>query len=190
MSFFSRLFGGAPSEPRLPELTSAAADEFCDLSFAITRDERGGGHRILRAEARHDAGTVGLEVRLGPAWVRRDFGPDVPFSGFQGEVTLHPIGAPSDRLVRVIGQLYEGTTTPSAMETLVLTGISLEGDPQALEAGAVRIKLFLEPSEDDPEYDEHYAELFLNIILSERRLELHEKDPDYRAALMRAWSSR
>ncbi len=43
------------------------------------------------------------------------------------------------------------------------------------------MKLFFE--NEDPD---RYAEVFVNVIASEHRIEWHEKDPDYREPLLRA----
>jgi hypothetical protein len=61
------------------------------------------------------------------------------------------------------------------------TGISLEGTPHNLAAGPVKIKLFF-----DPGAESEYAELYLNIDLAQRRVHLDEKDPEYRAPILRA----
>ena len=61
--------------------------------------------------------------------------------------------------------------------------ISLEGNPTALSRGQVKIKLFFEGRTQSD-----YAECFLNLDLGKSRAELREKDPEYRAALIRALS--
>jgi hypothetical protein len=43
------------------------------------------------------------------------------------------------------------------------------------------MKLFLEPSGDND-----YAELYTNVALAARRLEVHEKDAGYRMPIVRA----
>ncbi len=68
------------------------------------------------------------------------------------------------------------------------TGISLEGNPAALFQGPAKIKLFFEP-EDENDYEERYAELFMNFNLKERKMWLSEKDEEYRPAIIRAFQS-
>ena len=43
------------------------------------------------------------------------------------------------------------------------------------------MKLFFENEEPG-----HYAEVFVNVIAPEQRIELHEKDPEYRMPQLRA----
>jgi hypothetical protein len=51
----------------------------------------------------------------------------------------------------------------------------------------VKLKLFYEPAgATDEEYDEGYAEVYLNIDVAARKIELAEKDEEYRAPLVRA----
>ena len=98
---------------------------------------------------------------------------------------LRSLGVQSDRLLVVIDELYGTAQHPRRMRPQTdFTGISLEGDPRHLNAGATKIKLFFE-SEDE----KRYAELYLNIDLGAAKLELAEKDPDYRAPIVRALSA-
>jgi hypothetical protein len=48
------------------------------------------------------------------------------------------------------------------------------------------LKLFYEPAEDDPKHDDHYAEHYLNIDLATKLIQFHEKDPEYRPAVIHA----
>ena len=61
------------------------------------------------------------------------------------------------------------------------TGVSISGDARDLVSGPVAMKLFLEPSGDND-----YAELYTNVALAARRLEVHEKDAGYRMPIVRA----
>src|SRR6266511_2895263 len=72
------------------------------------------------------------------------------------------------------------TATMMGRETQ-FTGISLEGDPRDLAKGPVKIKRFFESDNQDD-----YAELFTNIELAAHRLEVHEKDEEYRSPVIRA----
>ncbi len=90
--------------------------------------------------------------------------------------------------MRALGALYGvGADTAVMAPQVVFTAISLEGDPRALRRGPVKLKLFYEPEgATDDEHDAQYAEVYLNIDLRGRRLELAEKDEEYRAPLVRA----
>jgi hypothetical protein len=101
---------------------------------------------------------------------------------YQGVITYRSIGADSDTFVQVLDELYGTKLSPKVMIGEVrFTGISLGGDPRDLQSGPVKIKLFFESDKQD-----EYAELFTNIQLADHRLEFHEKDPDYRLAVIKA----
>jgi hypothetical protein len=63
---------------------------------------------------------------------------------------------------------------------VALTALSLVGNPGNLDAGPANIKLFHES-----EKDHEYAELLLNIDARARRVELREKDAEYRKAIVK-----
>ncbi|HEX9578038.1 MAG TPA: hypothetical protein VF993_09810 [Myxococcales bacterium] len=96
-------------------------------------------------------------------------------------MTYRSIGRESDALLRVLDELYGTKLKPRAMaKTIIFSGISLGGDPRDLAKGPLHMKLFYEAAGDD------YAELFTNIDIASRRLEIHEKDEAYRSAVVRA----
>ena len=193
MGRLARLFGrraddGAP--PPLPELHASGEEGWYDCAFAVERAwVTGDGDRALRAAATHGGERVALDVVVGREWTRVDFGPDVPVSGWRGVVRLRSAGPESDRFVAALDRLYGAGRAPGAMAPEVaFTGISLQGDPRALTVAPAKIKLFFEPDgePDDEEYQARYAEAYLDVDLAARRLELNEKDEDYRGALVRA----
>ena len=71
-------------------------------------------------------------------------------------------------------------------KSIAFAVMSLAGDPRAPEQGPVKMKLFYEPAADDPQHDEHYAEHYLNIDLAAKLIQFHEKDPEYRPAIIHA----
>lgn len=188
MRFFTRIFRGRGRMP-LPELTAGFGENWFDCVFAVedgARAETGG--RVLRAAARHSGERVALEADLGSVWEELVFSEDPVITGFRGEVRLRRPGAEGDTLVRTLDVLYGTGIGAHAMATEIrFAAISLEGDPRAPDRAPVRIKLFYEPAgltEDD--YEDWYAEVYLNLDLAAGRLWLAEKDADYRAPLVRA----
>jgi hypothetical protein len=77
---------------------------------------------------------------------------------------------------------YQDQAPPSTnTQSTEFTAISLGGDPRDLAKEPVKIKLFFESNEED-----RYAELFTNIDLKARKLNINEKDEEYRSAIIRA----
>ena len=171
---------GAFSGP--PELTSQSEEGFQDLVLFIDHVELlPMGSQVIRASALHQGRRVALEVVLGPDWREGTFA-DKPC--YQGLVTYRSVGPESDALLRILDQLYGTGTAPSVMAKLTdFACLTLSGNPGELRSGPVRAKLFLEP---EAEGSEGYAELYTNVDLAAKKLEIREKDPEYRGAIVRA----
>jgi len=199
MGIFSILFGGCgnqstPSTPAAqiqppkplnapPEVTSEEEAGFHDLVFYLQEHKLlPDGSQSIRVSGKHKGRPLGLEVVLGPKWRAGTLGKDIPLVTYRGIVTYRSTGADSDAFVQVLDELYGTKLGPNAMgREIQFTGISLEGDPRDLAKGPVKIKLFFDPGKQDD-----YAELFTNIELGPHRLEVHEKDEEYRSPVVRA----
>lgn len=95
-----------------------------------------------------------------------------------GIVILRSLGEKSDMLLKALDEIYETKLSPARMVAQIeLSAISLDGDPGDLDAGPAMIKLFNETEE--------YAELFLNVSLQTKRMQLREKDPEYRESIVK-----
>jgi len=174
-----------PSKPLAapPDVTSEAEEGYHDLVFYVQEHKRlPDGSESIRGLGTHMGRQLGLEVILSPTWPACSLGKDVPIVAHRGIVSYRSTGADSDAFVQVLDELYGTKLIPKAMgnETR-FTGISLEGDPSDLAKGPVKIKLFFESGGQDD-----YAELFTNIDLAARRLEVREKDESYRSQVIRA----
>lgn len=169
---------------KVPEIASEAEEGFQDLVFAVrTHATQHDGIRLITASGQAQGEPVEFAFQLGPSWEGGAVkSVDVPM--FRGAVTVRSTGPASDRLLKVMDVLYDTHLAPAGMATSTeFAAISLAGNPGDLQAGPVKMKLFFE-SEDE----ERYAELYLNVDLKASRIELHEKDPEYRKAVIRALS--
>ena len=166
-----------------PEVTLESEEGFNDLLFYVEEHKRlPDGSQSIRGSGTHKGRALGLEVILGPTWEAGSLGKDVPLVTYRGIVTYRSTGPGSDAFVQVLDELYGTKLTPRAMATEArFTGISLAGDPRDLTKGPVKIKLFFESGGQDD-----YAELYTNIELAARRLEVHEKDEGYRLPVIKA----
>jgi hypothetical protein len=182
LSIFFGSCGRAHDEP-LPEITSQSEGGFHDLTFSIRHSEKmPDGSQALHAFGLHHGRELGLIVILGPKWPKASLSSNMPFSAYQGLVTYRSIGAKSDTLIQIMDELYGTALHPKAMrKETKFTGISLEGQPANLERGITKIKLFNETDVEDQE-----AELFTDIDLQHALLQINEKDPDYRKAVIHA----
>lgn len=177
--------GKSPEKAGLtpPEVTSEEEGGFHDLVFYIQEHKRlPDGSQSIRGAGTHKGRPLGLDVVLGPTWQSGSLGKDIPLVTYRGIVTYRSTGADSDAFVQVLDELYGTKLSPKGMgREIQFTGISLEGDPRDLAKGPVKIKLLFESGVQDD-----YAELFTNIELAARRLEVHEKDEEYRSPVVRA----
>ncbi len=88
----------------------------------------------------------------------------------------------SDALVKSLYLLFATRLGAMRMaDSVEFAALSLEGDPADLAAGPVKLRLFFEPNDPD-----RHAELYLNLDLRARSIELHEKDEAYRRPLIPA----
>ena len=199
LGFFSWLFGGcgktqeptgrealATLEPL--EITSESEEGFHDLVFRISSQESNPDRtQKVHVSGVHKGTPVGFDVLLGAEWKKGSLGEGI--TTYQGIVICRSTGNTSDAFIRIIDILYGSNLNPTSMgKETHFTGISLEGNPAALFQGPAKIKLFFEP-EDENDYEERYAELFMNFNLKERKMWLSEKDEEYRPAIIRAFQS-
>lgn len=194
MSLLSFLFGScsksqplqSPSKPA-PEITADSEDSgFVDLAFAIrSREMLPDGSQALHAYGVHKGREVGITVILGTEWKQGSLGPDVKLVTYRGTVAFRSLGAPSDALLQVLVQLYETKIHPTTIRPYTMfTAISLGGEPANLTKGSTKMKLFFESDAED-----RYAELYTNVDLANGVLQIHEKDPEYRSAIIHALRS-
>lgn len=189
LSFLSGLFSKprrvAPAPAEIA--AEAEAEGWVDLGLGIRSHETlSDGTRAVHACGVHHGREVGLTVVLGSQWTAGKLAPNIDLITFRGAVTFRSTGEPSDALLVILDQLYATKLAPAVMRPeTAFVGISLAGEPGDLAKGPARIKLFYESD------DEHsYAELYAIIDLSAGVLQIHEKDPEYRSAIIRALSGK
>ena len=167
---------------------------FADFSLIVqdlSYDEA--GRCRIRAEDRQEGVELGIEVVL-PAGMRCGLverGDDVeldPEAVYYNGVEFHGLGAKSDDLLTFMAKAYGHVEATYQMESVVaFTAIVLEGSLATLAEQAMKCKLFYDEKMLAEDNDEDYCELYLNIDLKQRTLELAEKDQDYRANVIRAF---
>jgi hypothetical protein len=167
-----------------PQIATTGEQGFVDLTFAIESRERAatGGERFVAAGA--DGQTeVALAITVEPGWTKGKLD-GINADVYRGLVTLETTGPRSDRLLQAIDRLYSTNLGVNRMSRATrFVGISLEGNPAALDDAPTKIKLFFESERED-----RYAEIFLNLDVRAKTIQLNEKDPDYRKAVILALS--
>jgi hypothetical protein len=152
-----------------------------DLTLTITRTLKAGDRHHYVARGSFCGDPVGLQIELVsmlPAGLAESGGPTN--AGFLPDaVRWRSIGAESDAFLNALAELYEHPAPGAPMRDLVRpSAFSLNAYPVDLSKPATgRFKLFFEG-------DDAYAELFMNIDTAAGIIQLNEKDPDYRTALL------
>ncbi len=173
-----------------PLLDQFSESGFVDCVFRIAHISSDPGHHRLRLEASHNGIAVGLSVSVRRG-IRGGFNPSmelIPDHVYRPAVEFLRSGSESDDLVTALAQLYGQPARPLQMVTAIsFTGIALHRDDVDMETEPITIKLFGRDSDDEIERDE-YFESFFNIDLASGFVYWNEKDPDYRAPLIRGLS--
>jgi hypothetical protein len=182
------IFGASGKEPdaSLPDITSGPQEGWHDFTFAIRKDEKlPDGSRSLEARGLYRGREVGVIVVLSASWPEAKLNQKVPWTPYRGVITYRSLGTASDSFLHIMDELYGTALHPKSMRAETkFTGLSLEGKPDELEKAPVKIKVFYE-SDDE----QRYAELFTNIDLQHRVLQINEKDEEYRKPVVRALST-
>lgn len=168
----------------LPESLVQDEEEsgFVDLDLRLVRLEaRPDGTFFAEGRGRHGGRGLGFALELDATWKATPIGESNGFF-YWGSGSVRSIGVESDVLLATLAELYEVSfgSRPMRAETRVAV-VGLADDPRLVAEKPTHMKLFFE-SEDS----QRYAEVFVNVMAAERRIELHEKDPEYRAPLLRA----
>ena len=177
----------ATQQAALPEIASHSDTSWHDLSFRIQQlGNLPNGAQLLRIAGTYRGAPVALGVLLGPSWKKGRLSADVPLVIYSGTIELRSLGEQSDRLLAALDELYGTKQRAYKMSSRTeFAAMSLGGDPAHLRAAPVKLKLFFESDDES-----RYAELYLNIDMGTGTVELAEKDPDYRIAIVRALSAR
>lgn len=174
----------------LPVLTQYSEEGFVDCIFKVDGLKSDHGYYYFNLLASHDDERVGLAVKLV-----RSVGP-----GFDDDMNLiqdhvyhcgvsfRSLGVISDRLISSLANLYgldqiERRMTPEEK----FTAIALQQADTDLELHAVKFKLFGRDQEEFGQDD--YYESFFNVDLANGIVSWNEKDPDYRAPLIKGMSA-
>ena len=150
------------------------------------------GKCLITAGGREEGLDVGLQVLL-PAGMKCGLverGDDLVLEEdrvYYNGVEFRSLGTRSENFLAVLAKAYEvPLQSPKMAGATAFTCIVLEGDMESFAERPVKCKLFFDEKMLREDNDEDYCELYLNIDLKLRILEIAEKDQEYRANIMRA----
>ena len=171
----------------LIEITSRTEEGFHDIVLNIVDSKltSEGDYEII-AKGKSKEETVGLKIKikdkLKAGLVNEGFdGFDTTAVELNG-VSFYSIGTESDSLISILSKLYGSPTSKKFTTTETSFDMfSLNKDQAELSKGYFQFKIFFDP------YDSLglYSELFLNVNLPKREVEINEKDWEYRESLVK-----
>jgi hypothetical protein len=172
------------------DITSKTEDGgFADIVLSIEnyKKDDNGNYTIL-TKGKYKDTIVGLEVFI-KGNIKKGIinGSEFDTSAFKIEgITLKSIGEESNNLVKAISELYGSPTdNPFSQEPLAFTSFALEEHEVSLEEKYTRFKVFF----DDDNSRGLYFELFINVNIPTKELEIHEKDVEYRQNILKTLTS-
>lgn len=172
-----------------------------DVTLPITRiDCASLSDCTLIAMGLHNGRHAGIQIRIHDVDPNKSFQADPSKGGIkasqtkggikasQNGVVFTSLGDPTLQLMKLLSSLYEHPTEQFALPKQVgTTAITLQGDTSDLKQNAAKIKIFHDDNNPDGPF---YFELFVNVDLPNKTIELAEKDPDYRMGVLRSFGAK
>ncbi|HKQ14283.1 MAG TPA: hypothetical protein VJT80_12685 [Steroidobacteraceae bacterium] len=184
VGILAAIFGG--SKAGAGPIRINGEEGFVDLDFPLTSAQRQTAlaHRVV-AQGTYEGKLLGFAAEIHSDWVEKPL-EDHGVTFYWGRVTLRSIGEPSDSFVALLSRLYGSTSKAGPMlPEITAQAVGLGDDPRKLPDSPARMKLFFHS-----ESEARYAEVFLNVDISGRIVQFHEKDEDYRENVVRALCER
>jgi hypothetical protein len=158
-------------------------NEWVDLDLSIEDVVRNDGVlAAITAKGQIDGQRIGFAFDVFPEWKAQKTDEGATF--YWGRARYRSIGTESDQFLQTVSRLYiVGGENSRMSQATDVVAVGLADDPRRLFESPIRLKCFFESESDDATA---YAEVYTNIDLAGRVLQFHEKDQEYRAALVRA----
>ncbi len=179
MSFFSCF-------NRMPTAKIKNNEGLCDIDLVITDITKldDGAIRIVAHNLLKNK-EVYISLLIRNVWDEKPV-ENAPISFYWGTGKIERSNAAYQTFVNELAELYS-LQKPVAIGTddIGIGLVGLANDPRKMDKEDVSMKAFFNT---DTGNEDLYAELFINVNLAKRVLQLHEKDSEYRASLIKALS--
>jgi hypothetical protein len=172
-------------EDDLPQIRLNESNDVQDLIFAIQEvAETPEGRVNIMAYGLHGDRKVGVAVSFRGGMMPGIVDDEIDRTAFYREgVSFSSVGEDSDTLLLSMASFYGATSeTGRFVKRVATTSFALDGDPRNMMNEKIMFKVFFCPEGED----DKYAELYTNIDLPNRVLELLEKDEEYRVNIIKA----
>ena len=151
-----------------------------DITLSIIKSQiQEDGKKILTIISSYKGKDVGFELQLSPQNNNNGF--------HEAGITIKSLGMISDNLLDALSRIYSIKIIPTSkfIGNISTTYVNLD-EMAGKEAPDIKTKLFL----GNPDKENEYGEIYLNIYENNGTIELMEKDIEYRSAVIKAFSTK
>ncbi len=128
---------------------------------------------------------VAFAVDINPSW-KRKLTDDKKVAFYWGNGRFRSLGQESDNFVRLLSEMYQRPALHASMQARIeVEAVGLNNGPPDVFKAPTKMKLFFKPYST-----KEYAEVYLNLDIPAKKLEFHEKDPEYREPLLHVFGAR
>ncbi|KQP13795.1 hypothetical protein ASF43_18085 [Pseudorhodoferax sp. Leaf267] len=165
------------------------AEGWFDVIFPIlaTAPFEDGGRRLgtlLRIGGDWSGTPVEWGVLIPDEWEEAKMTPPPPMKSWATSILLGRTGEKSDALVRCLSETYQmPDATLRARDEVELDVVSIFADPRPVGSKPIYLKVFLHGGAG-----QEYGEFYITVDLAAGKIQLKEKDPEYRSAVLSALS--
>lgn len=179
-SLYTTVFGS-----KVEKGTLSKEDGFVDIDLPIVDSKKtptGLVSVIARGEVRGKV--VAFAVDINPSW-KRKLTDDKMIAFYWGSGQFRSVGQESDNFVHLLAEMYQRPDLQASMPArIAVEAVGLANDPSDVFKSPTKMKFFF-----NSDSDKNYAEVFLNLDIPAKKLEFHEKDPEYREPLLRTFGA-
>jgi hypothetical protein len=170
----------------MQEIWQPNEEGWFDVDLDISSATAEANRLAVIARGTFEGSAVGVKVNFREDMRHGILGGQVDHSAFASDgIEFVSLGQESDQLLNALAKLYSLPAQKRRFtERLAVVTLALEENLLNFENNHVHFKVFFNPKGGP----EEYAELFVNLNLPARRLELHEKDAEYRRNVVAALS--
>jgi|JI8StandDraft_2_1071088.scaffolds.fasta_scaffold88777_2 hypothetical protein len=158
-----------------------SSEGWFDVSLSVVEISEIKNGTLMNAISLQGGQEIGLEV----------FIPNTPTDekGFGNGIMLKSTGDQSDRLLQLLSKLYLNNSENKIQfrDSIVVPYVDLNKFSEKVAGGSLqdsstvkKYKLFFEGQKED-----EYSEIYLNFNVADKRIELNEKDEEYRPILIK-----
>ena len=173
----------------VPEVAISTSHGFKTISLGILKETpvdlgEGVPARALTFAGHYDGEVVECALIMQDSWEVDEPDGMRPISLWWSAVAFRRLSVGSDRMIRMLEKVFDLPTSGRRMrESVPVKVVSFGTDPATFRSKKLPLKAFFGEADGV-----EASELYVNIDLPNHRIELSEKDPEYRTGVVTALS--